>query len=144
MDSYSLSIESVVRKLLRVSWITRTQILKEINPEYSLEGLMLKLKLRCFGHLMLRADSLEKTLTGKGGEKGDGGWDGWITPLDISPLSKLWEIVRDRKPDVLWSMGSQRLVLNNNKGLPRWLSGKESTCNAGDTGSMPGLRRLPG
>jgi len=52
-------------KLLRVPWTTRRSdqsILKEINPEYSLEGLMLTLKLQCFGHLMQRADSLEKTL----------------------------------------------------------------------------------
>ena len=53
------------RRLLRVPWIARRSnqsILKEINPEYSLEGLMLKLKLQYFGHLMQRADSLEKTL----------------------------------------------------------------------------------
>ena len=53
------------RRLLRVSWTARRSnesILKEINPEYSLEGLMLKLKLQCFGHLMQIADSLEKTL----------------------------------------------------------------------------------
>ena len=54
------------RRLLRVSWTARRSnlsILKEINPEYSLEGLMLKLKLQYFGHLMQRTDSLEKTLT---------------------------------------------------------------------------------
>ena len=52
------------RRLLRVPWIARSNqlILKEINPEYTLEGLMLKLKLQYFGHLMRRADSLEKTL----------------------------------------------------------------------------------
>ena len=52
------------RRLLRVPWTARLKqsILKEINPEYSLEGLMLKLKLQCFGHLMRRVDSLEKTL----------------------------------------------------------------------------------
>ena len=53
------------RRLLRVSWTARRSnqsILKGINPDYSLEGLMLKLKLQCFGHLMQRADSLEKTL----------------------------------------------------------------------------------
>ena len=62
------------RRLLRVPWTTRRSnqsILKEINPEYSLEGLMLKLKLQYFGHLMQRADSLEKTLmVGKIEEKG--------------------------------------------------------------------------
>ena len=54
------------RRLLRVPWITsrsNQSILKEINPEYSLEGLMLKLKFQYFGHLMQRANSLEKTLT---------------------------------------------------------------------------------
>ena len=52
------------RRLLRVPWTARSNqsILKEINPEYSLEGLMLKLEFQCFGHLMQRADSLEKTL----------------------------------------------------------------------------------
>ena len=50
------------RRLLRVSWTERRSILKDINPEYSLEGLMLKLKLQYFGHLMRRADSFEKTL----------------------------------------------------------------------------------
>ena len=55
----------VLRRLLRVPWPARTSnqsILREINPEYSSEGLMLKLKLQCFGHLMQTADSLEKTL----------------------------------------------------------------------------------
>ena len=73
------------RRLLRVPWTARRSnqlILKEISPEYSLEGLMLKLKLKHFGHLMRRTDSFEKTLMlGKieGRGKGDGrGWDGWM------------------------------------------------------------------
>ena len=73
------------RRLLRVPWTARRSnqsILKEINPEYSLEGLMLKLKLQYLGHLMRRADSLEKTLMlGKieGRRRRDyGGWDGWM------------------------------------------------------------------
>ena len=73
------------RRLLKVPWTTRgsnQSILKEINPKYSLEGLMLKLKLQYFGHLMRRADSFEKTLMlGKiegRGEGDDGGWDGWM------------------------------------------------------------------
>ena len=72
------------RRLLRVPWTARRcnqPILKEISPEYSLEGLMLKLKLQYFGHLMWRTDSLEKTLMlGKiAGERegNDRGWDGW-------------------------------------------------------------------
>ena len=72
------------RRLLRVPWTARRSnqsILKEINPEYSLEGLRLKLKLQCFGHLMGRADSFEKTLMlGKiegGRRRGLQRWDGW-------------------------------------------------------------------
>jgi len=74
------------RRLLRVPWTawkSNQSILKEINPEYSLEGLMLKLQY--FGHLMWRADSLGKTLMlGKIGCRrrgGDRGWDGWMTSL---------------------------------------------------------------
>ena len=71
------------RRLLRVPWTARRSsqsILKEISPEYSLEGLMLKLKLQYFGHLMQRTDSLEKTLMlGKTeGEGDDRGRDGWM------------------------------------------------------------------
>ena len=75
------------RRLLRVPWTARRSnqsILKEINPEYSLEGLMLKLKLQYFGHLMWRADSFEKTLMLEKMkvEKGDDrGWDGWMASL---------------------------------------------------------------
>ena len=74
-------------KLLRVPWTARRSnqsILKEISPEYSLEVLMLKLKLQYFGHLMWRADSFEKTLMlGKimAGEGDDRGWDGWMASL---------------------------------------------------------------
>ena len=76
------------RRLLEVPWIARRSnqsILKEISPEYSLEGLMLKLKLQYFGHLMQRTDSLEKTRCWErlkaGGEGDDRGWDGWMAPL---------------------------------------------------------------
>ena len=78
-------------------------ILKEISPEYSLEGLMVKLKLQYFGHLMQRTDSLEKSLMlGKIEGRGRRGrqrmrWlDGVNDPMDMS-LGKLWEVVKDRK-----------------------------------------------
>ena len=73
------------RRLLRVPWTARRSnqsILKEISPEFSLEGLMLKLQLQFFGRLMQRADSFEQTLMlgrlGAGGEWDDRGWDGWM------------------------------------------------------------------
>ena len=106
------------RRLLRVPWTARRSsqsILKEISPEYSLEGLMLKLKLQYFGHLMWRIDSLEKTLMlGKIEGRRRRGWQRWYGWM-ASLIQRTWIWAssgswwRIQKPGVLQSMGLQRV-----------------------------------
>ena len=106
------------RIFLRVPWTARRSnqsTLKDISPRCSLEGLMLRLKLQYFGHLMWRVDSLEKTLMlglGAGGEEDDRVWDIWMASLTrwtwvwVNSGSWWWT----GRPIVLWFMGSQRVV----------------------------------
>ena len=124
----------VLEKALESPWTARRSnqfILNEISPGCSLEGLMLKLKLQYFGHLMWRPDSLEKTLMmGKmraGGEGDDRGWDGWMASLTqwtwlwVDPRSWWWR----GRPDVLQFMGSQNLDMTE---LLNWLISKNTDC----------------
>ena len=106
------------RRLLRVPWTSRRSnpsILKAISPEYSLEGLILKLKVQYYDYLMWRTDSFEKTLIWErlkaGGEGDDRGWDGWMASL----IQWTWVLASSRgwwktgKPGMLQSLVSQRV-----------------------------------
>ena len=146
---------------MRVPWAARRSnqsILKEIGPGCSLEGLMLKLKLQYFGDLMRKVDSLEKTLRlgGIGGRKRRGRqrmrWlDGITDSMDMS-LGEHRELAIDREAWCAAVHGVARshtrlsgwTKLNFFQGLPRWLSYKESACNARDMGSVPESEGSPG
>ena len=123
------------RRLLRVPWTARRSnqsILKEISPEYSLEALMLKLKLKYLGHLIQRTDSLEKTMMlggiGAGGEGIDRGWDGWMA----SPTQWTWVWAnpgtqrRTEKSGVLQSMGSQSWTWLSNWTELNWVGASKT------------------
>ena len=160
----------VLEKTLRVPWTagsSNQSILKEINPEYSLSGLILKLKLQYFGYLMQSVDSLEKTLKVIKMECGRGrGWqrmiwlDGTTYSMDMN-LSILREMVKDReawhaavhgiaKSQIWlsnWTTATNRNFFENNNHINTYPGGsdsKESACNAWDPDLIPGLGRSPG
>ena len=139
---------------MKIPWTARisNQSILTISPGCSLEGLMLKLKLQYFGHLMQRVDSLEKTLMlGKIEGKKRRGWQRmrWlngITYLMDMSLSKLWDLVMFREAQHAGIHGSQRFGHDwaTELNLTDFSDGKESACNVGDLVSTPGSGRSPG
>ena len=149
------------RRLLKVTCTARRSnqsILREINPEYSLEGLMLKLKLQYFGHLMWTADSLEKSLMlGKiEGRRRRGHqrkrWLDDVTDAMYMNLGKFWEMIREKeRAGVLvhgvaksWTWLGNWTTTTWARAFPGGSDGKESACYAGDPGLISRSGRCPG